>query len=269
MGKTIFVVLDGLNAETAFSQMGFMEHLIEQQQGAVYTVEAEMPAQSRPLYEVLQTGVPTYQNGIYANHCTTPSKEVSVFQLAQEAGLKTGAAAYHWVSELYNQSPFNPATDRLQFNSEGYIENGLFYFEDHYPDSHLLLDGDYLIQEKQTDYTLIHTMNIDDVGHRYGSDSKEYVQQTVAIDRLLAGFILKWREQGYHIVVTADHGMNNYQTHNGVSKKDRHVPLYLFSDRVAVGDYRQRLIKQRQIAPLLCHLLGLKPSAKMVPLTFI
>ncbi|ANZ96339.1 alkaline phosphatase family protein [Brochothrix thermosphacta] len=269
MGKTIFVVLDGLNAKTAFAHMGFMAHMIEQQQCAVYTVEAEVPAQSRPLYEVLQTGVPTYQNGIYANHCTTPSKEVSVFQLAQEAGLTTGAAAYHWVSELYNKSPFNPETDRLQFNSAGYIQQGLFYFEDHYPDSHLLLDGDYLIQQKQTDYTLIHTMNIDDVGHRYGSDSKEYVQQTVAIDSLLAGFILKWRAQGYQIVVTADHGMNTFQTHNGISSDDRQVPLYIFSEDVTTGDYRDVLVKQRQIAPLLCQLLGLTPSEQMAPLTFI
>ena len=51
MGTTVFVLLDRLNAKTAFAHMGFMAHMIEQQQCAVYTVEAEVPAQSRPPHQ--------------------------------------------------------------------------------------------------------------------------------------------------------------------------------------------------------------------------
>ena len=269
MNKVILIVLDGLNARTAHMYMGFLEHLVENNQCAAYTVKAELPAQSRPLYEVIQTGVPTYLNGIVSNGTVKRSKEASVFQLAKAAGLKTGAASYHWVSELYNQAPFDPMTDRIQLDTEHTIQNGLFYFEDHYPDNHLMADGAYLIREKQTDYTLIHSMNIDDIGHKFGSQSKEYIQAAVTMDAILSNYLMEWLEKGYQVVVTADHGMNEYFTHNGVTDDERKVPLYLFSDKIAVGDYRETVVPQLQMAPLLCHLLDIKKSDAMQVLTFI
>lgn len=269
MDKVILIVLDGLNARTARTYMGFLEHLIENKQGAVYTVKAELPAQSRPLYEVIQTGVPTYLNGIVSNGTVRRSKEKSVFQLATEAGFKTGAASYHWVSELYNKAPFDPMTDRIQLDEHRNIQNGLFYFEDHYPDNHLIADGAFLIREKQTEYTLIHSMNIDDIGHKFGSQSKEYVQAAVTIDAILSNYLMDWLEKGYQVVVTADHGMNEFFTHNGVTDDERKVPLYIFSAKVPIGDFQETLVPQLQMAPLLCHLLGIEKSAAMQALTFI
>lgn len=269
MDKVILIVLDGLNAWTAHTYMGFLEHLIENNQCAAYTVKAELPAQSRPLYEVIQTGVPTYLNGIVSNGTVRRSKEKSVFQLAKEAGLKTGAASYHWVSELYNKAPFDPMTDRIQLDVDRTIQNGMFYSEDHYPDSHLIADGAFLIREKQTDYTLIHSMNIDDVGHKFGSQSKEYVQAAVTMDAILSNYLMDWLEKGYQVVVTADHGMNEYLTHNGVTDDERMVPLYVFSDKIEVGDFRETLVPQLQLAPLVCHLLGIEKSVAMQELTVI
>lgn len=269
MDKVILVILDGLNARTAHTYMGFLEHLIENQQCAAYTVRAELPAQSRPLYEVIQTGVPAHLNGIVSNGTVRRSKEKSVFQLAKEVGLKTGAASYHWVSELYNKAPFNPMTDRIQLDTDRNIQNGLFYYEDHYPDSHLIADGAFLIRDKQTDYTLLHSMNIDDTGHKFGLQSKEYVQAAVTMDAILSNYLMDWLEKGHQVVVTADHGMNEYFTHNGVTDDERKVPLYVFSTKVTAGDFRKTLVPQLQLAPLLCHLLGIEKSAAMQELTFI
>ncbi len=266
MNNVIFIVLDGLNARTARDHMGFLEHLVEKKIMAAYTVKSELPAQSRPLYEVLQTGVAAYENGITSNSTSRLSKEVSVFQLARNQQLKTAAASYHWVSELYNRSPFNPMTDRIQLNTNQTIENGFFYFEDHYPDSHLISDGAYLIEQTNANYTLIHSMNIDDAGHRYGSDSKEYVQAAVRVDSILSQYIWQWMKKGYQIVVTADHGMNHFHTHNGTSDSDQLVPLYIFSDKVAVGDYRLETspVPQLEMAPFLCELLAIPKSDKMI-----
>lgn len=265
MNKVIFIVLDGLNARTAHSHMGFLEHLVEKGKMAAYTVKSEMPAQSRPLYEVLQTGVPTLENGITSNTTVRRSKEKSVFEIAKDSGLKTGAASYFWVSELYNRAPFHVMEDRIQLDSDAIIENGIFYYEDHYPDSHLVADGAYLISQKGTDYTLIHSMNIDDAGHKYGADSKEYVQAAVRMDAILSQYIWIWMKEGYQIVVTADHGMNEHYTHNGVSNEDRLVPLYLFSDKVVIKDFRKDyvVVPQLEMAPLLCNLLGVAVGEKM------
>ena len=70
-------------------------------------------------------------------------------------------------------------------------------------------------------------------------------------------------------LMTADHGMNEYFTHNGITDDERKVPLYIFSPTVSAGDFRETLVPQLQLAPLLCQLLGIEKSVAMQELTFI
>jgi predicted AlkP superfamily pyrophosphatase or phosphodiesterase len=168
LNKLIMVVLDGLRYDAARKYLGYMEHLVEQGVISCHQVQSELPSLSRPLYEVLLTGTPACKNGITANHIVRLSHEQSVFHLASAAHLRTAAAAYHWVSELYNSAPFNPITDRHQHNEHLPIQHGTFYFEDHYPDSHLFADAEYLRTDFDPHFLYIHSMNIDDAGHRYG-----------------------------------------------------------------------------------------------------
>jgi hypothetical protein len=59
--------------------------------------------------------------------------------------------------------------------------------------------------------------------------------------------------------------MNDYHTHNGISDEDRLVPLYLFSDKVIVKDFRKEeaVVPQLEIAPFLCNLLGIPAGDRM------
>ena len=43
--------------------------------------------------------------------------------------------------------------DRIQFDKA--IENGIFYWEDHYPDSHLFADANYLLTINRISFTFI------------------------------------------------------------------------------------------------------------------
>lgn len=142
MKKVICIILDGLNAETAFRTMGFMEHLTEIGKAEKYTVKAQLPTVSRPLYEVLLTGVPVYEHEIFNNEIRHMSKEKSIFSIAAENGLVTAAAAYSWISELYSKTPFLPS-HRYQLNVDTPIKYGIFYFEDMYPDSLFLLTPNF------------------------------------------------------------------------------------------------------------------------------
>lgn len=166
--KLIVVVLDGLRYDAARKYMGYLEHLVEQGSLSCYRVQSELPSLSRPLYEVLLTGTPVSKNGITANHIVRPSHEESVFHLVVAANLRTAAVAYHWVSELYNSAPFDPLADRHQHNVMKPIQHGSFYFEDHYPDSHVFADAVYLRSAYDPHFLYIHSMNIDDAGHHYG-----------------------------------------------------------------------------------------------------
>lgn len=261
LDKLIVVILDGCRYDTAVAQLGFMNHFVEHQQASLLKVKSEMPSNSRPLYEVLMTGVPTYENGIYSNYHAQRSKEWSLFELVKEAGGKTGAAAYHWYSELYNQAPYNILVDRMQNHEDRLIQHGIFYSEDSYPDSHLFADANYLVNQYQPDFLVVHSMNIDDVGHKFTADSHEYAAAVNRADSLLAICLPEWLQRGYQVVVTADHGMDEHGLHGGSLAAHREVPFYLISNKRE--QLKEESVPQLMAAPLFCWLLGIQPSEKM------
>ncbi|MCS5515924.1 alkaline phosphatase family protein [Pseudomonas qingdaonensis] len=105
--NVILVILDGLNHQVAHHAMGHLHAYVEADRAALYRLECELPALSRPLYECILTGVPPIDSGIVHNNVTRLSTQRSIFHYARDAGLSTAAAAYHWVSELYNRSLSN------------------------------------------------------------------------------------------------------------------------------------------------------------------
>lgn len=260
--KLIVIILDGCRYDTAASQCGFLNHYVEHGQGVRYKVRAEMPSNSRPLYEVLMTGVPTYKNGIFTNAYAQLSKEISIFDLVIANGGTTGAAAYYWYSELYNQAQYDVKRDRIQLDTEGKIQYGIFYNEDTYPDSHLFADAHYLIEQYSPDFQLVHSMNIDDIGHKYTASSKEYQWSVNRADGLLGEYLPIWLEKGYQVVVTADHGMDEFGLHGGSLTAHREVPLYVYSDKLKKE--QSEIIPQLELAPLFAYLLGIAPSTEMI-----
>lgn len=257
--KCILVLLDGLNQEIAFEQLGYLNHLVEHGQGTRLKGRAETPSNSRPNYEVIHTGVPTFENEITNNYSVKLSKEDNLFSKVKQAGGKTGAAAYYWMSELYNSAPFNPFTDRIQLGSGKLIDSGIFYSEDTYPDSHLFADGHYIIEKEQPNYMLVHSMNVDFAGHTHGSLSKEYRTAANAVDVIMANFIPKWLKMGYEIIVTSDHGMDEWGLHGGTLDVHRATPLFIFSHQIKAG-FLDKEVSQLEISSIIEYLLGLKSS---------
>lgn len=258
--RVILVILDGLRFDVAQTSMGYLAHLVESSQASLYKIKAELPTLSRPLYEVLLTGVPTSISGIVANEIVRLSHQKSVFHLAVDHGLTTAAAAYSWFSELYNRAPFDPLTERQQHDQQQPIQHGLFYWSDDYPDSHLFADGEMLRLSHQPDFMLVHPMGIDYAGHCFGGESSEYRNCAVAMDSLLAQYVPRWQAAGYTIVITSDHGMNGDKNHGGPLPNVRETPMFCLGTEFEPGVHRDEL-SQRAIAPLLCNLLGI-PTAK-------
>jgi len=254
MGKAILVVLDGLSYGVAEHALGHLQAYCMAGRGALYRMECKLPALSRPLYECILTGVSPIESGIVHNDVVRLSTERSVFHYASDAGLITAAAAYHWISELYNRAPFHAARDRHSETPELPIQYGHFYYEDHYPDSHLFADADSLRLRHRPDFLLVHPMNIDDAGHKHGLDSSQYRNAARRADILLAEYLQRWLDDGYQLVVTADHGMNNDRSHNGLLPEEREVPLFVLGSAFSL-DLSARP-KQTQLCGTLCELLG-------------
>lgn len=265
--RLIMITLDGCRYDTAIEELGFMGHLVEKGQAARFQVLSELPSNSRPLYQVLLTGTEPYRNGIVSNLSVRLSQQESLFHLVRRNGGVTAAAAYYWVSELYQQAPFSLQKDRIQNNLESPIQHGIFYFEDQYPDSHVFAEANYLLESYQPNFLYIHSMNIDDIGHKFTADSKEYRAAVDKIDVILAECLPAWHAAGYQILVTADHGMDEFGHHGGTRPCVRQVPLFLLSDQVAAGIGKEQ-IPQLAIAPLACQLMDVAPAPEMATINF-
>ncbi|ENM5834070.1 alkaline phosphatase family protein [Vibrio metoecus] len=252
--KVILVVLDGLNYQVAQHCLGYLQALVEQQRAALYLVESELPSLSRPLYECLLTGVRPTDSGIISNQVVRRSHHESIFSLARAQNKVTAAAAYHWVSELYNRAPYDPICDRFTQDTSLNIQHGCFYHWDHYPDEALLLDGEWLRRQHDPDFLLLHPMNIDDAGHQFGLDSAQYRNSARKMDSLLGRYIEQWLNEGYQLLITSDHGMNQDCSHGGTLNEERQVPLYLLGSQFSL---LPATVKQTEICGLVCELLGL------------
>lgn len=260
--KVIFILLDGLRFDVAQSSMGYLGHLVETSQASFYKVQSELPSVSRPIYEVLMTGTPSSLNGITSNSTVRLSHQKSIFHLAIQQGLTTAAVAYYFFSELYNRSPFDRFADREQHDLSRPIQHGKFYWDDAYADSHALADAEVLRQDWDPNFIVIHLSGMDDIGHKFGGESKEYRNKAIATDDLLCQILPLWMTAGYQILITADHGMNADCNHGGTLPDVREVPLFCIGKHFTPGTYFEGL-SQLAIAPMICQLLSLSPGENM------
>ena len=260
--KVILVVLDGLAYETAEQCMGFLQGLNVQGATTLYKIQCELPSKSRPLYETILTGVPPVMSGIVHNEVIRNSNQESIFSLARDAGLTRAAAAFHWFSELYNQSPYDPVRDRHTDAPEQLIQYGCFYHGDHYPDNYLYLDAETLRRRHNPDFLLIHPMNIDNAGHHAGVDSAHYRNTVRTSDGELSKYLPTWIEEGYQVLITADHGMNADKSHGGTLSSERDIPLFVIGDHFSHQADCSPM--QTEICGSICELLGIQDHNKPV-----
>lgn len=252
--NVILVILDGLNYEVARHALGHLQAYCGAERAALYKLDCELPSLSRPLYECILTGTRPIDSGVVHNQVVRLSNQRSIFHYARDGGLCTAAAAYHWVSELYNRAPFIAVRDRHTDDLELPIQHGHFYYADHYPDSHLFADAESLRLRHSPNFLLVHPMNIDDAGHKHGLDSAQYRNSARVADILLADYLQGWLEAGYQVLVTADHGMNNDRSHNGLLAEEREVPLFVLGSAFSLN--RDAQPKQTELCGTVCELLG-------------
>ena len=263
MNRTIFILLDGLRYATARDCLGYMEALVVAGDAQVYEIRSELPSLSRPLYETLMSGLPPVKHGVVSNDTVRVSRVPNVFSLATAAGLRTAAAAYHWYFELNNRAPFSPEFRHVE-DDPGNIRYGAFYWDDTYPDSHLFADADWLLRRHAPDFLVLHPMNIDDAGHRFGGASREYRNAARTASALLAKYLPAWRAAGYTILVTSDHGMSDDGNHGGPDVTEARVPLYTVGSDAFTFD-TAKAPEQTEIAGLICSLLGIANHGLPVP----
>jgi predicted AlkP superfamily pyrophosphatase or phosphodiesterase len=255
MNKAILILSDALRYDVAKANMGFLGHLVETKQASLYKIVGELPSLSRPMYETVHTGLPSSRHGIVANTIVRLSNQPNIFKAVADAGKVTAAAAYFWVSELYNHAPYDPIDDREVDDKTLPIQHGRFYTEDEYPDIELFRAAAHLVRKFSPDYLLLHPMGMDYHGETFGSDTKEYRNHAIYQDKRLAPLIMEWRERGYTIFVTGDHGINADGNHGGTTSDQRDVPLFVIRPNWEGRGDTNEVVSHLQIAPTILSLL--------------
>jgi predicted AlkP superfamily pyrophosphatase or phosphodiesterase len=264
MGKVILILIDALRDDTARQSMGYLEHLVKYERATRWSCRGEMPTMSRPMYETIHTGVPPYVHGITSNAIVRRSIMPNVFEQARQHGKVTAASAYAWFSELYNRVPYDISADKEVDDDALAIQHGRYYSHDDMPDSEVFAAGGALIRRFMPDYLLIHPMQTDTIGERYGGDSPEYRRNVTAQDVMIATLHPMVTALGYTVIVTGDHGMSDDPSqHGGSTPEQRNVPLYLLPpDGRGRGDLGVT-VSQLQLAPTLLALLGVPIPSTM------
>jgi predicted AlkP superfamily pyrophosphatase or phosphodiesterase len=116
-----------------------------------------------------------------------------------------------------------------------------------------------LIQRHRPDYFLFHSSTLDSLGHRYGFDSIEIDKNCYTIDAALGDFIPRWQEQGYDVIVTADHGQSARGHHGGTEAIMRDIPIYYFANPTnpIQGPAQDHVIAQTALAPSILQRMGI------------
>ena len=269
MNKVILVLSDALRYDVAKNNMGFLGHLVETKQASLHKIVGELPSMSRPMYETIHTGMPSSEHGIVANSIVRLSAKPNVFQALKNAGKTTAAAAYYWYSELYNRAPYHPVDDKETDDERLNIQHGRFYTEDEYPDVELFASAAHLIRKFSPDYFLLHPMGMDYHGETFGADSKEYRNHAIYQDSKLAPLIMEWKERGYIVFVTGDHGINADGGHGGTAPEQRTVPFFVIQPSGRGRGETGEVISHLQIAPTILKLLNvpIPESMKYPPLS--
>ena len=219
------ILVDGLRADTARRCMGYLLALEEAGRARWTTLQCELPSLSRPLYATVISGRRPVDHGILGNDHVGVRLDDTLFDDVAAQGGTSAVAAYDWFYELLAGERFAPARHRTAACASRGVVAGSWYFEDEYPDSHLLADAEDLRLRHAPDLLFVHPMGLDNAGHVHGGASSAYDFAARKLDMALALLLPQWRADGYDVVVTSDHGMGADRMHGGGAPEERAVPF--------------------------------------------
>lgn len=243
--KVCLIVIDGLRYDGVAS-MDFLSSITSTNQGILYKAKSLMPSKSRPGYERILTGTETEINGVVSNKFFLPSLTPNLFSITKESGLSSFASGFFWLYQLYPLS----------------IENGRYYF---LRDGSTFKWSEEKLRNEKPDFMIIHPMDVDWNGHKFGGNSIQYKKAAAAIDKDIKEIYELLSNENYTIIVTSDHGHLDSGGHGDGSLSSTTVPLAIIDknlrDLNPVQSYDGANLTD--IAPTICDILGLPKSIYM------
>ena len=212
------------------------------------TLLADWPSYSIPGYAAIGTGAPPALSGVHNNWFSGPVELDSLFARAIASGRTVGSAA-----DLSGEwKRLFPAEMRDQASgATAFARAASTLFDDRTP---------------PRDFTLLHTVVVDDAGHDAGAASADYARAVAATGLWLRGAIARMDPGRDTLVVASDHGHIDRGGHGGTEPAALRVPLFLIG-RGARRDIPPDACEGRRLtdlAPTLAVLLGTEAPRQCV-----
>ena len=272
--KLLLLIIDGVPWRNWRSLFGNLEAWVDSQDAQVWKIRAPLPSTSASCYASIHTGVPPVVHGSTGNDHVFRIELPDIFSEVRNAGGITGAVTHSFWSEFFNRAPFNAINDIEYDEPESKsINHGRFHTMSGYglknqmtpSDADLFATLAMLVQRYQIDYGILHTCTLDSMGHRFKHECEEMDDACFLLDAQLAPYISRWRNEGYDIIVTADHGQSERGHHGGRGEDQQDAALYYFGNNAIAEE--GTMLNLMQIAPSILNRLGvaIPPSMREAP----
>jgi predicted AlkP superfamily pyrophosphatase or phosphodiesterase len=273
--KLLLIILDGVPWRNWRRLFGNLEGWVQAGEARVWKMRSVLPSTSACCYASIHTGVPPQVHGILSNEVRFRIELPDLFSEITRAGGTTGAVTHSYWSEFFNRHPLDLVRDMEYDEPDGPITHGRFHTMTGYNARNQMTPSDVdlfatltmLAERFGIDYGILHTCTLDSMGHRFGHDCIEMDHACYAMDGMLAAFLPRWRQAGYEVIVTADHGQTDRGHHGGHEDLQQDFALYYFGP--ARGPKEDVLLDQLQLAPTILKRLGVKAPATMKAKAFL
>jgi predicted AlkP superfamily pyrophosphatase or phosphodiesterase len=274
--KLLLIILDGVPQRNFLRLFGNLEGWVESGEARRLAHRAVLPSTSATCYASIHTGVIPQVHGSWGNANVMRLDLPDVFSEVRGAGGVTGAVTHSFWSEFFNRAPFDPVRD-IEYDEPDSptINHGRFHTMAGYglinqmtpSDADLFATLTMLCQRYALNYGILHSCTLDSMGHRFYHDCAEMDHACAVMDEMLAAYIPRWRDMGYEIIVTADHGQDERGHHGGTGDLQRLTALYYFGP--ADTPTTDTIIDQVQLAPTILSRLGAPIPATMTGAVFL
>ncbi|MER9032120.1 alkaline phosphatase family protein [Mesorhizobium sp. M0674] len=273
--KLLLIIFDGVPYRNWRRLMGNLEGWVQSGEAQVWKMRSVLPSTSACCYAAIHTGVSPQEHGILSNENRFLVNKPDIFSEVSKAGGKTGAVTHSYWSEFFRSYPFDLVEDMEYDEPNGPIAHGRFHTMTGYNARNQMTPSDVdlfatltmLTRRHAIDYGILHTCTLDSMGHRFGHDCHEMDHACYAMDGMLAAFLPGWRQAGYEVIVTADHGQTDRGHHGGRDDEMQDFALYYFG--AGKGPDPDTLLDQLQLAPTVLKRLGVPVPETMKAKPFL
>jgi len=269
MRKLLLIIIDGVPYRNWRRLFGNLEGWVQSGDARVWRMRSVLPSTSASCYASIHTGVPPQEHHVWGNEAVRKLDMPDVFSALAGAGKRTGAVAHSFWSEFFQRSPFDVVRDIEYDEDAGPIHHGRFHTMTGYGNINQMTPSDVdlfgtltrLAEIKGIDYGMLHTCTLDSMGHRFFHDCEEMDHACYVMDAMLAPFVQRWRDNGYEVIVTADHGQDERGHHGGTGALQQEFAFYYFGD--AAMPAADVVLDQLALAPSILTRMGVAVPATM------